>query len=257
MNNGIADPSAKAIFNIGDNKVSVWEGVLNVAGTAAFINSLGFDVAQSFQGNAQGGVILSSLGISPAAFFQGMAELSRAISKNPAFVSNQGNFNLAEKSFLALVGSAVQNQGNIAANGGVVVLAAGDKVTMDLGRGDGLISVIIDKPVDAPVYDFKGNKISDAVSNSGKIKTDGGIAILSAKAAEGIFDHVVNHTGILEADSIREVNGSILLDGGDQGIVQVAGDLSARGDDAGEKGGEVEVLGDKVALYGENPPYFS
>ncbi len=251
LNNGIADPSAKAIFNIGDNKVSVWEGVLNVAGTAAFINSLGFDVAQSFQGNVQGGVILSSLGISQAVFFQGMAELSREISKNPALVSNKGNFNLAENSFLALIGSAVRNQGNVAANGGAVVLAAGDKVTMDLGRGDGLISVTIDKSVDTPVYDFAGNKISDAVSNSGKIKTDGGIAILSAKAAEGIFDHVVNHTGILEADSIREVNGRILLDGGEQGIVQVAGDLNARGDDAGEKGGRVEVLGEKVALYGE------
>ncbi len=246
---GLPDANAKAIFNIEDGHASAWEGILNLIGTGAFINKAGFDIAQTFQANITGGAILSTLGISQSDFFSGMAVLARELSQNPVAIANKGTWNLDNGSFVAMVGSAIHNEGNIIANGGAAILAAGDKVTLDISGGDGLISVAIDKPVEATVLDFQGNKITDAISNSGSIQANGGIAILTAKAAENIFDNVINHTGLVEANSISNVNGQIILNGGDRGIVSVGGILKAQGDNTNEQGGLIHVLGEKVGLF--------
>jgi hypothetical protein len=248
---GIADTEARAIFNIADGQASNWAGLLNLFGTAAFINTFGFNIAETFTGNVNGGALLSTLGISQEDFFSGMAELARIAGSDPAAIINSGQWNVADNSFLALVASAVQNHGVITANGGAAILAAGDEVTMDISGGSGLISVAINKSIDAAVYDKDGNKIADAISNTGEIRANGGLAILTAQAAEAAFDNVINHTGIIEANTVREEGGRIILDGGDEGVTAVTGDLYAIGDDVDEKGGSVKVLGEKVGVFGD------
>lgn len=244
---GIADPNAKAIFNFSGG-TSVWEGILNLVGTAAFINTAGFNIAQSFQGNINGGALLSSLSVNPSQFFAGVAELSRGLNQDPASIINNGTWN-SPNGFVAFISSAVKNNGTINAENGAAVLAAGDKVALDISGGAGLINVSVEKPVSSPVYDAQGNKISDAISNTGTISANGGVAFLTASAVEELFDNVINHSGIVEANSISEQNGFIRLDGGDKGIVAVTGTLNAKGDDLGETGGRVEVLGEKVGLF--------
>jgi len=246
---GLVDSSARAIFEFADGRTSTWSGALNLNGVAAFINQFGFDIAASFQGAVNGGAIVSTLGINSAEFFAGTAELSRGLGQDTALISNRGHFNLSEGSFLALVASAVQNEGDIVAHGGAAVLAAGDRVTLDISGGNGLISVAVDEPVSGPVVDLQGNRIESAINNSGVVKASGGVAIFSAKASEQVFDQLINHSGIVEANSISNRNGQILLDGGDEGVVSVTGTLRAKGDDDGETGGVIHVLGEKVGLF--------
>jgi hypothetical protein len=52
----------------------------------------------------------------------------------------------------------------------------------------------------------------------------------------------------VEATSAKSVNGEIILDGGDTGLVTVSGALDASGKAAGETGGTVKVLGNQVNL---------
>lgn len=249
-NQGVVDTAAKAIFNIADGQTSEWSGTLNLTGIAAFLNAYGFNIHESFQGNIQGGAVLSTLGINQEQFFAGMAALARSLDQDPAAILNKGSFSVAENSFLALVAGAVANQGNIQASRGAVILAAGDKVSLDITGGSGLISVAVEKSVEAAVFDSSGNQISDAISNTGTIQANGGIAILTAKASEQVFDNVINHSGIIEANTLAEKNGQIILDGGDEGVVSVTGTLNSKGDNVGEEGGILHVLGDKVGLFG-------
>lgn len=245
--NGIADPSARAIFNFNDGAATSWAGILNLIGTAAFVNTFGFDIAQSFQANISGGAVVSSLQINQQAFLDnGLASLSRGLN-DTAFINNEGTFNLVNGSFLALVASAVRNAGVIQGEGSRIALVAGDKVTLPI---DNFLGLQVTEEVEAPVYDKDGNRVKDGILNSGSIVADGGIAILSARAADNVFDKIVNTSGLIQANTLSEKKGRIFLDGGDQGIVSVSGSLLAQGDQVGESGGLVEVYGEKVGLFG-------
>ena len=61
---------------------------------------------------------------------------------------------------------------------------------------------------------------------------------------------VVNQAGVIRANTIAEQGAYINLSGGAHGVVKVSGTIEARGDGAGEKGGTIKVLGDKVAIAG-------
>jgi hypothetical protein len=74
--------------------------------------------------------------------------------------------------------------------------------------------------------------------------------LLTARAARSVLDNVINTTGIVVAKTASLVNGEIVIDGGDTGIVSVKGTLDASGKNAGETGGTVKVLGEKVGLFG-------
>lgn len=247
---GLADATAKAIVEILGDQATTWAGASSVTGIIAFLNDNGFNITDTFQGNVNGGVVLSSLGMNQADFFNGLTELAKAFDQEGASIINKGNWNVSEQSFLAMVASAIDNQGQISANGGAVAMAVGDKVKLDLTGGNDLISVSVDKPVDAQVIGVDGNPIKDGIKNSGSVKADAGFVILTAAAKENVFDTLVNHSGIIEANTISNKGGQIILDGGDQGIVSVTGTLNAKGDDLGEKGGLVQVLGNKVGLFG-------
>ena len=105
--------------------------------------------------------------------------------------------------------------------------------------GDGLISLKVDQAA-----------LNAAIVNSGSITAIGGTVLLKASSANALFDTVINSTGIIRADSIANVNGRIILDGGSTGITEVTGEITARGLNTGEMGGSISVLGDKVGLLG-------
>ncbi|MCA3267441.1 MAG: hypothetical protein ING19_15375, partial [Azospirillum sp.] len=72
---------------------------------------------------------------------------------------------------------------------------------------------------------------------------------MTARAARSVLDNVINTTGIVVAHSAQLVNGEIVIDGGDAGIVSVDGTLDASGAASGARGGTVKVLGEKVGLF--------
>ena len=136
----------------------------------------------------------------------------------------------------------------IQARTGAVVLASGTAATIDF-YGDGLINFALTGATEAAPVDADGNPLDALVSNDGAIYADGGTVILAAEAVGGIVDNAINMDGVTQARTAENRNGQIALVAGDgAGAVQVAGTLDASGDDAGEAGGTVHVLGDTVAL---------
>ena len=127
-------------------------------------------------------------------------------------------------------------------------MAAGDAFTLDL-YGDQLVSLAVAGTIARQIVGENGEPLGALVTNSGRIIADGGSVVLSVMAAQGIVDNVINMSGIIQANSVGEQNGQIVLMGGDAGIVAVSGTLEASGDDAGETGGTVHVLGEKVGLF--------
>ena len=90
---------------------------------------------------------------------------------------------------------------------------------------------------------FHGGK----VTNTGKIIAPGGHMLLTARAAAGVQDAVINNSGMVEATSVREENGEIILEA-DDGAVSNSGTLDASGKGAGETGGTVKILGKDIAV---------
>ena len=136
---------------------------------------------------------------------------------------------------IALLGGQVQNDGTITAKLGTVALAAGNRVTLDFA-GDGLTKVTVDE-----------GALAAEIQNRGAVIADGGQAILTARAAHNLTTSVVNHSGIVRAQSLVERGGQIVLDAGEDGTMTVAGNVDASGS-VGASGGEIKVLGGAVEL---------
>ena len=115
------------------------------------------------------------------------------------------------------------------------MLGGTDTFTVDF-NGDHLLS-----------YAVSTNSSGGKVTNSGKIAAAGGTVLMTARAAQGVQDAVVNNTGMVEANSVRQENGEIILEA-DNGTVANSGTLDASGKGAGETGGTVKVLGQQVAV---------
>ncbi len=158
-----------------------------------------------------------------------------------AAVSNQGNLVAGEGGYVVLAGDYAANSGVIEARLGQVALASGNRFTLDFD-GDRLIGLDVDG---ASLARRAG------VENFGTIVADGGRVVMTAKVAEELAATVVNNEGLVQARSIEERNGEIILQGGDFGVVANRGTLDASGGGAGETGGSVRMLGEKVGLLAQ------
>lgn len=162
-----------------------------------------------------------------------------------ASVINRGSISIQDFGIGAFVAPHVRNDGAIVANMGKVSLASANGFTLDL-HGDRLISFLIENPNDHQIYDANGNPISAFVENMGTIVADGGQVVLTASAARGVVDSVINTDGVIQANTVSQGGGKIILGGGTTGRVRTSGRIIARGNDAGEKGGEITIAGEKV-----------
>ncbi len=206
-------------------------GQLDANGRVFLVNPNGVLFGQGAQVSV-GALVASTLDISVDDFAAGNYRFKGEGSN--ASVINQGSISAADGGAVALLGGMVSNQGVIQARLGTVALAAGNQVTLDFA-GDGLLNVQVDEAT------------KDAlVENHQLIQADGGQVLLTAKASEALLQTVVNNTGIIEAQTLENRGGRIVLDGGDDGSVQVAGTLDARATQG--RGGAIEVTGQHVAL---------
>lgn len=182
------------------------------------------------------GLVATTANITTHDFLAGHMRFNHA-GRPDARIINQGNITARDGGLVALVAPYVENSGVIAARMGTVAIGAAKTVTLDL-YGDNL-------------YGFKLGEQADAqgsgVKNTGEISAQGGRVLISAKTAQDVVNQAINLEGVVDATSMREVNGEIIIDGG-EGSVRVAGMLNASGKNAGEKGGRVQVTGKKIAL---------
>jgi filamentous hemagglutinin family protein len=165
-----------------------------------------------------------------------------------ASVTNLGQVSVAELGFGAFVAPHVRNDGAIIANLGRVEMASANGFTLDL-HGDRLISFLVENPNELGLVDADGNPVGALVENSGLISANGGQIALSASAARGVINQVINTDGIIEANTVAQQGGRIILGGGDTGVVQVSGEVSARGDNAGEAGGTIAATGEVLYAF--------
>ncbi len=205
------------------------QGSLSANGRVFLVNPSGIVFGKGAQVNV-GGLVASTLDLSDGNFAAGNYRFSGAGS---GAVLNQGDIH-ADGGFVALLGASVGNEGVITTRLGTVALAAGSAITLDLA-GDGLLNVTVNQ-----------GAVDALVRNGGLIQADGGQVILSAQAAGSLLASAVNNTGVVQAQTLENHNGSIRLLGGMQaGAVSVAGRLDASAPQGGD-GGAIETSAARV-----------
>lgn len=205
-------------------------GSIDANGVVVISNPAGVYFGQGAQVNV-GGLVAGAMAISDADFNAGNY---RFTGHGSGSVKNDGSIQAGAYG-VALIGHTVDNSGRIE-SGGAVLLGAGGQATLKLAH-DRLVDIAIDS-----------SAVQAQVNNSGVIHADGGNIVLSARATDALLDTVLLAGGEMRADSLREVNGKIVLDGGSSGVVKVDGTLQARGLSGDEKGGEVKVTGERILL---------
>jgi len=139
-----------------------------------------------------------------------------------ASIINYGQIQVGNGGSAFLIADNVENHGTISAPGGTVGLASGQTVLLSErpdGRG---MSMQVTMP-------------QGSVNNYGTIVADGGTIAMNAR--------VVNQNGLLQANSVRDVNGTIELVASDQLDLGANSRIAAHGDDstAGSAGGTVNL----------------
>lgn len=243
INSVQASADHSVIFKVTGGSPSEIFGAMNANSHVFLVNPNGILFGPNAQVNAPG-LVAAAMDLKSADFDS--REFRFTAPAGGGFVRNDGNLKASPGGYVALVGKAVENRGTIDAPGGSAVLASGGAATVGLD-GDGGISVKVTEAVDAPVYDLSGNRIENGLDNSGRIAAAGGAVVLTADAMEQVFDQAINHAGVIEAVTVEEKNGTIVLGGGSRGIVAVDGVLDASGS-SGEKGGAIEITGEYVGL---------
>lgn len=190
-----------------------------------------------------------------------------------AEVINQGTISVKENGLAALVAPTVRNDGVIAGKLAKVALASGDSTWKLDMHGDDLITFTVDEKDVDTLHAVDGTPLA-GVENSGSIKAEGGVVVLTAAQLDGIVGSVVNsgevsaasaelkggkivfkgagsgvdivNTGTVDASSAVADGGSVRID--TDGKVRSSGLIAATG---GQKGGKVVVTGKDVALTGK------
>ena len=219
------DTNSVALNRVIGTDPSVILGNLNSNGKVFIVNPNGILFGSGSSVNV-GGLVATTMGITDADFMAGHYAFTGA---GPGTIVNKGRINATDGGYVALMGRSVSNQGVISARLGTVALAAGEDVTLDVA-GDGLLNVSVSR-----------GAVKALVDNGGMIQADGGHVLLTAQAAGDLLDTVVNNTGVIQAQTLQNRNGTILLLADKQsGTVNARGTIDASAPNGGN-GGFVET----------------
>ncbi|MBF2754735.1 MAG: filamentous hemagglutinin N-terminal domain-containing protein [Gammaproteobacteria bacterium AqS3] len=157
---------------------------------------------------------------------------------------NQGEIRTQEGGFIGLIGARVENQGKIAAAGGVVQIASSKSFYVDF-TGDALIG--FEASSTSPIT---GAGIEQTEDGS----VEAGTVIMTAHTAQNIMDRVINLDGVVRARGLSGNGGRV---NAGEGHVRVEGSVDAGADGgpdrpatpggAGE-GGQLDVFGAGIIL---------
>ncbi|MBQ0920802.1 filamentous hemagglutinin N-terminal domain-containing protein [Hydrogenophaga aromaticivorans] len=230
------DSRSIALNRVVGNDPSAIHGSLSANGTVFLINPHGILFGRGSNVNV-GGLVASTLNLSDDDFEAGRYRFS---GSGNGTVVNQGFIRAADGGYVALLGAGVTNQGDVVAQKGTVALAAGRSLTLDMA-GDRLLSVSVDE-----------GTVNALVENGGLLQADGGRVIMTTQAASSLMSNAVNNTGVIQARTLENRNGTILLLGGLQtGTMQVGGTLDASAPNGGD-GGFIETSAASVKISGVN-----
>ena len=212
------------------NRINPQQGVSQIFGTLSgrgqiiLINQAGIFFARGAQVNV-GSLIASTSDITNKNFLAGKYIFDIHDPRFAGSIINQGTIIAAQHGLIALLATSIDNNGIIHATLGNVILASGNKFTVSFGN-DELINFTIDEAT-----------AHGSINQSGTIKANGGKILITASAAEGIVDNVINMQGVLQAKSVAQQQGEIILLA-QGGQVNVSGHIIA----SGQQGGTIKIL---------------
>lgn len=225
-----------SLFVARDNKNDPTQilGALNANGQVMVLDRNGVFFGENSRVDV-GGIIASTGDVDIDAIMNG-ANVMEFGNFGDGSIELKGQISVADAGLAAFVSPVVKNSGVINAKLGRVAFAAGEKVTLDL-YGDQLVEI------------EAGEELEDALlENAGTIAAEGGTVVMTARAAKDAVDNVINMSGVINASSVTQKGGKIILGGGDQGVVKVSGTLNA----SGTKGGSVEIDGQNTYLTADS-----
>ena len=224
-------PSAAsaALNRVHDVDASIIAGQLKANGNVMVINPNGV----AFTGTSKvdvGGLVVSTADVDNSNFMAGgKLEFNQAGNADGSIINN-GEITIKQAGVAAFVAPRVENNGIIRADMGKIALASGDAFTLDM-YGDKLLAVTVSDEVAAKI-----------ISNNGTLSANGGAVYITAGQAKNAVDNLINIDGVIEANSISEVGGKIIItaDGGDvllgdNAIISANGELG---------GGTINIGGD-------------
>ena len=221
--------SAIAVNRIFDANGSKILGRLNANGQVWLLNPNGILFGQGAEVNV-GGLVASTLDINDADLGGSAITFS---GNGTGRIINQGTI---DGHYVALIGNTVGNRGTITANLGAVALGAGNAVALTFSGLD-LVKMQVDRSL-----------LNSQAENGGLIQADGGYVIMTAGAKDALLASVVNNTGIIEARTVDNRNGTITLLGGvTAGTANVGGTLDASAPNSGD-GGFIETSAAHVKI---------
>lgn len=197
------------------------------------------------------GLIASSLNLSDQDFLNGNMQFD-GNAQNGA-IQSQGYIKAGLNGDVYLIAPNIENSGIIETQGGQIILAAGEKLTLASFETENIV--------------FEVQSQENEVTNLGSITTHGGAA--------SIFAGTITHSGSINADSVSvDSEGQIVLaatqnitvdetalitasgnNGGkihiesELGDSVVKGAIEAKGNDG--KGGSIHVLGERVGVFSD------
>ncbi len=214
-------PSASSVTwnRINDPSASFLNGNLNANGYVVLQNPNGFTVGGAATINAHGLVLTTAP--TPALNLASGGAWSFDTPPPGAKIVNYGRINITGGGAAFLIADAIENNGTISAPGGKIGLYAGQKVLVSSapdGRG---LSAEVTLP-------------QGSVDNHGQLIADAGSIVARAQ--------VVNQNGLVQANSVQNVNGTIELVAGDRLNLGANSTISAQGDRAGLSAGGTVVV---------------
>ncbi|MBY0237730.1 MAG: filamentous hemagglutinin N-terminal domain-containing protein, partial [Burkholderiaceae bacterium] len=174
------------------------------------------------------GLVASSLALSDSDFLAGKKYFNGGSGNAGGKVVNQGAIVTPNGGHVYLIASDVENSGVITSPQGEIVLAAGHTVQL-ADSHDPQVHVVVSAPANQAL-------------NLGQVLASGGRV--------GIYGALVNQRGVVNANSaVRTESGKIVLKASGTTLLE-QGSVTSATNSAG-KGGEIQLLGQNVALNGD------
>src|SRR5579883_2181126 len=213
-------------------------GNLTANGRIILINPAGIFFGSTAYVNV-GGLIATTSNITDQNFLNGNYHFDGISPYSGASIINEGQIIAADHGLVALVASNVVNHGLIQANLGHVVLASGNAFTVNFD-GSNLINFTLDQPPSGTTA---------GITNTGSLIANGGEILVTAKTAQNVLDHIIDMQGFVQAQSVAQQNGEIILSGDPQGgVVHVAANIDVSGQGKGQMGGQVAITGYDILI---------
>ncbi|HLP02153.1 MAG TPA: YDG domain-containing protein [Opitutaceae bacterium] len=171
-------------------------GTLDANGRVFLLNPAGIVFGETAHVNV-GGLVAATLSLSDADFLAGRNTFTRTGAARG--ITNAGTITAAPGGVIAFFAPVIRNDGTLTAPHGDIALAAGDQVDLDFA-GDGRLRLRVDRAT-----------VEAEIANHGLVKADAGTVLMTANAAANLTRAVVNNTGIVEATTVSNVNGRIVL----------------------------------------------